>query len=364
MSLKAIYLSFSVLLLGQCASHTVNDDYVFEWDMSAENHTGMVKNLYAIDGKHRGMSVFGWNRESNERINQLVKNNIEGVAIIPFLFQKTELTKTLRPRDNEIGEWSRRDSVYIRTVEELHERGMHVFLKPHIWMHEGWRSNIQMNSKEEWDTWFESYRKHMVHQAMLGETAGVDLFCIGTELRTSIKAQPRKWKELITEIKSVYSGKLTYAMNWDDDIDDVKFWDNMDYIGVQAYYPLTRDKNPNLLEIRKGWQKHKKKLIEASQKYNKPILFTETGYRSDEIATIEPWVWDSAVNDTTNNVSNKIQNLAYEALFQELWDEDWFAGMYFWQWHIDHHENETHSKMDFTPRYKSAENTMAKWYGK
>ena len=93
-------------------------------------------------------------------------------------------------------------------------------------------------------------------------------------------------------------------------------------------------------------------------------MFSEIGYRSDEIATIEPWVWDSAVNDTTNVISNHIQNLAYEALFQKVWDEEWFAGMYFWQWHIDHDEEESHSKMDFTPRYKSAENTMAKWYGK
>lgn len=365
MPLKSTYLLLSILILGQCASHShIEDDYVFEWDMSVENHTGIAKNLYANDGKHRGMSVFGWRRSSSDPVNQLVKNNIEGVAIIPFLYQKTELTKVLHPREGEAGQWTYHDSVYIKTVKELHARDMHIFLKPHIWMSEGWRSNIKLDNIEEWDTWFESYRKHMIHQAMLAELLNIDLFCIGTELRTSLNAQPEKWDEFITEIKSVYSGKLTYAMNWDDDFDDIKFWDRMDYIGIQAYFPLTKNRNPNLSDIKKGWNKHVKKLEKASIKYEKPILFSEIGYRSDEIATIEPWVWDSAVSDTTNTISYRIQNLAYEALFQEVWDEEWFAGMYFWQWHIDHDQDESHSIMDFTPRYKSAENTMAKWYGR
>jgi len=45
-----------------------------------------------------------------------------------------------------------------------------------------------------------------------------------------------------------------------------------------------------------------------------------------------------------------------------LWDKDWFAGMYFWQWHNGTKKDEP-SNMDFTPRFKPAENTMAKWYG-
>jgi hypothetical protein len=365
LSLKAIYLLLSVLILGQCASHLPKDDnYTFEWDMSVENHTGKVKNLYAIDGKHRGMSAFGWHTDFYESINQLVKNNIEAAAIIPFLYQQTELTKVLRHKRLDIGQWSRNDSIFMTSVNEMHGRGMHVFLKPHIWMRDGWRSNIQMDNEDEWDTWFESYRKHMVHYAMLAELLEIDLYCIGTELKSSIKAQPHKWNELITEIKTVYSGKLTYAMNWDDDFDDIKFWEQMDYIGIQAYYPLTKQRNPLLSDIMKGWERHIKKLEKASIKYKKPILFTEIGYRSDEIATIEPWVWDSAVTDTTNIKSNKIQNLAYEALFQKVWNEDWFAGMYFWQWHIDSNEERSRINKDFSPRYKSAENTLAKWYGK
>ena len=61
--------------------------------------------------------------------------------------------------------------------------------------------------------------------------------------------------------------------------------------------------------------------------------------------------------------SQETQNLAYEALFQTLWKEEWFAGMYIWQWRNGATENISNS-IDFTPQFKQAQNTMAKWYGK
>jgi len=204
----------------------------------------------------------------------------------------------------------------------------------------------------------------MIHNAKFAEENNIELLCVGTELRSSLQMQPEKWKKLIIEIKEVYSGKLTYAANWDGEFHDVTFWDDMDYIGIQAYFPLTSHADPSLKEIRVGWRRHVRELKKLSRLHDKPILFTEVGYRSDNTATIEPWVWGSALNDTINLPSNKVQNLAYEALFRELWDRDWFAGMYFWQWHNNDKPNAQESAREFTPRFKPAENTMARWYGK
>ena len=363
-SLKLILPSLLILGIVRCVIHNnISEEYQFVWDISIENHTGISKDLHQKDGKHRGMSVFGWQRNHNESINQLVKNNIEWVAIVPFLYQKTEKTTVVRLR-KEYDNWSRSDSTYLSSVEKIHARKMHVMLKPHLWMNEGWRSNIQMDNTEEWNVWFESYRKEMVHYAKLANHAKIELFCIGTELKSSLIAQPEKWNTLIKEIKDVYFGRLTYAANWDGEFNDVKFWDQMDYIGIQAYFPITNKNNPSLNEIKKGWKKQIKLLEALSKKHNKPILFSETGYRSDETATIEPWIWGSALDIVTNKKSFETQNLAYEALFQQLWDKDWFAGLYFWQWHVDSVEGSNYEKMDFTPRFKPAENTMAKWYGR
>lgn len=361
------YLSLSMILILMIGCAIRNDSeevYAFTWDMSVENHTGMANDHFSKDGKHRGMSTFHWqSQQVYEGINQLVKNNIECVALIPFLYQKTDTTKVVFWK-GEDGEWSHYDSMYINVSEKLHARNMHVMFKPHLWMSEGWRSNIKMENEEEWDIWFDSYERHMLHYALLAEHMKADLYCIGTEFRSSVIQQPERWQGLIRKIKEIYKGKLTYAANWDDDYDDIKFWKDMDYIGIQAYYPLTNKNNPSLGEIKDGWQSHIKKLKQLSQKHNKPILFSEIGYRSDESATIEPWAWGEALDKETNLASNTTQNLAYEALFQQLWNEDWFAGMYFWQWHNSSEECNEHERMEFTPRYKPAENTMAKWYSR
>lgn len=363
-SIFIIVITLSISLSDCAVRSEAAQDYDFTWDMAVENHTGMTQGRYNKDGKHRGMSVFHWRQDDiNEGLNQLIKNNIEGVALIPFLFQKTDTTKVVRWRDRE-SKWSEYDSTYIEVSQQLHKRNMHIMFKPHLWMNEGWRSNIKMDNDEEWDTWFDSYERHMIHYAHLAEHMDVELYCIGTEFKSSIQKQPKRWQGLVNKIKEIYHGKLTYAANWDGEYDDVPFWKDMDYIGIQAYYPLTNKNKPTLSEIKDGWQSHKSKLEKLSTKHNKPILFSEIGYRSDESATIKPWVWDSALDKVKDRACNITQHLAYEALFQELWNEDWFAGMYFWQWHNTSEEGNTHEALDFTPRYKPAENTIAKWYGK
>jgi len=56
--------------------------------------------------------------------------------------------------------------------------------------------------------------------------------------------------------------------------------------------------------------------------------------------------------------------LAYEALFQKLWQQDWFAGMYIWQWNTQSKPENAVKNLDFSPRFKPAENVIAKWFGK
>jgi len=340
----------------------MNENFDYSWNTSVENKTGNVTDLYTVDGKHRGMSVFGWHRENETLFADLTRNNIEWVAVTPFFFQKNEQTKVMRT-PKEVGKWTRRDSSYINFIGQLHDKNIRVNLKPHLWMNEGWRSNINFETDEEWATWFESYRKNMIHYSKMAALTQVELLCVGTELKTSLKQQPEAWLALIKEIKTIYKGKLTYAANWDDIFDQTEFWSTMDYVGVQAYFPLTKEKAPELLTIKKGWERHITELEKLSQKFNKPILFTEIGYRSDESATIKPWEWDTSFSKLSKKKSDKTQQLAYEAMFQSLWHKKWFKGAYIWQWDTRSTEENAPQNLDFTPRFKPAENTIAKWYG-
>lgn len=334
----------------------------FQWDHSAMNKTGRANHFFEMDGKQRGASVFGWSEDNTEAIDQLIRANVEWVAVIPFLHQENETISQMEvPDASEI--YSRRDSSFIKAINDLHKNGLHVHLKPHLWMSEGWRSNIKLRNKTEWDQWFESYRLNMLRYAKIAQETNTELFCIGTELRTSIKNQPEKWEQLIKEIRAIYDGELTYAANWHDEYEHIDFWDQLDYIGIQAYFPLTKEKLPNLESIEKGWDKHLKVLEAVHKKYNKPILFTEVGYKSTPDATIKPWEWGSYFSKLTEKKSDKTQQLAYEAMFKKNWNQPWFAGIYIWQWDNRTTQESALTNLDFSPRFKPAENVIAKWFG-
>jgi len=145
------------------------EDFTYAWDNSIENENKVSNNHYSIDGKHRGMSVFGWNRDNESAISELVRNNVEWVAVIPFFYQKDEQTNSLHIRDT-YDDWSRLDSIFINSIRQLHNKGIHVQLKPHLWMSSGWRSNINLTSVTHWDAWFESYRINMLHYARMNGT--------------------------------------------------------------------------------------------------------------------------------------------------------------------------------------------------
>ncbi|WP_378173778.1 hypothetical protein [Aquimarina sp. SS2-1] len=340
-----------------------SENFDYNWIPSIENTSGISNDLFINDGKHRGMTVFGWNYSDNVKtaINDLVKSNIEWVAIVPFIDQENEKALTMTS-PKIIGQWSRRDSIHIKTIIKLKEKNIHVMLKPHLWLGTGWRSNISHTSSDNWDIWFESYRSNILHYAKMAAITRVELFCIGTELKSSLKHQPEQWQSLIADIKTIYEGKLTYAANWDGEYEFIDFWNELDYIGIQAYFPLTESSNPDLHTVKKGWSTHTKTLESLSKKHNKPILFTEIGYKSEASATIKPWEWGSALSILSKQKSDKTQQIAYQALYEIFWDKDWFAGTYIWQWNTQTKKENAATNLDFSPRYKPAENTIAKWY--
>ncbi len=347
--LAPVFLLLFVLKL--IVYQNTHENFDYQWNYDVENTDKNAVDRYVKDGKHRGMSVYQLQRNNYAQVSSLVRANIEWVALFPYVYQKNQHSEQMNIPD-KVGIWNKRDSILIESIEKIHKKGMHVMLKPHLWMSEGWRSNITLDSEVNWNTWFESYRKNVMHFAKMAELTNVELMCIGTELKSSVENQLDQWKNLITEIKEIYSGKLTYAANWDGEFDMVDFWDQLDYIGIQAYFPLTENKNPDLAMIKQGWDVHIEKLESISKKYHKPILFTEVGYRNDIEATIKPWEWGSPLSILFKKQSSKIPHLAYQALFEKLWHKEWFAGCYAWQW----------NSSDFPIKKTPSENTIAIWY--
>lgn len=111
------------------------------------------------------------------------------------------------------------------------------------------------------------------------------------------KVLEKHWRILISETRQLYSGKLTYAANFDN-YTQIAFWDALDLIGINAYFKL-RDLDNNLSkeqEIYHSWNKELNRIKQFKQAINceeKPILFTELGFTYRENSTIYPWAYDN-----------------------------------------------------------------------
>src|SRR4030065_873482 len=69
------------------------------------------------------------------------------------------------------------------------------------------------------------------------------------------------------------------------------WWDAVDIIGVDAYYPLSTKTTPSLDELRTAWQPIVVSLASLAAKWKKPLILTEIGYRSIDGTAMHPWDW-------------------------------------------------------------------------
>lgn len=348
--------------------YTTSENFAYQWDSSVENTQPHIRNLYAVDGKHRGVHFFAGSHVQAKHLLPLVCNNIEWIVQVPFGWQGDLNRPQVGFSALEDVVWSEKDSGIVEITRLAHEFGLKTMLKPHIWLRDAgrgqWRSDIFMENEGDWQKWFENYRRFILHYATLGETLRVEALCIGTELSATVKQRPADWRALIAAVRQVYHGKLTYAANWHQDFEQVPFWDALDYIGIQAYFPLTKQTTPTVDELVEGWQPYLQAIESISNKYHKPVLFTEIGYRSQADGAIEPWKWPRVLSGLFKKVSLQTQRNCYEAFFRVFWHRPWFAGAHFWKWDYVHEKAGGIANHDFTPQNKPAQNTLAKWFGR
>jgi len=140
----------------------------------------------------------------------------------------------------------------------MKDQGIDVLLKPQIWIGRGdYTGHIKLKTEEAWKTLEDSYTAYIMRFVHIAANEKIGMFCIGTELDSFVKERPAYWQQLIKNIREIYTGKLTYAGNWDS-YKHVSFWNELDFIGVDAYFPLSEEKTPDATTVTKNWQKWKK----------------------------------------------------------------------------------------------------------
>jgi hypothetical protein len=106
-----------------------------------------------------------------------------------------------------------------------------------------------------------------------------------------------RWRDLISATRKVYSGKLTYAANFDH-YEQVAFWSELDLIGINSYFSLRKhlDDQPGRDELLAQFTSAWRAIFERIDSFRRssglgeiPILFTEIGYTFRRHSTVEPW---------------------------------------------------------------------------
>lgn len=311
----------------------------------------------------KGMNYVTFSKErlstndSDASLKALSRTGVRWVAIIVTWYQESCSSTSIFPT-----KMSPSDESVIHAIDTIHSLGMRVMLKPHIELVDtsggSWRGEISC-AKDDWDAWFDSYAMFVTHYAKIAQEHKVEIFCVGTELTSVAVMKKSSWKEkIIGPARGIYGGPLIYAANWDEEYRNVVFWDDMDYIGIDAYFPLSDKDRPTYDEIVKGWEEWAKDIEEFQARVDKPIVFTEAGYCSAPGTTKIPWE-----EVAKGGVDMQLQADCYRALLETFWKKRWFYGVYWWKWGTSVKFGGP-SNRGFTPQNKTAQDVIKKWYNK
>lgn len=290
-------------------------------------------------------------------INPVLKVHANFVSLMPFGSIKDVASPEIK--FNTGREWfGETKNGLLQYAKEFQKKEVKIMVKPQIWV---WRGEftglIEMQTEVQWQILEESYSAFILTYAKAAQEINAEIFCIGTELEKFVLNRPSYWQKLILEIRKVYHGKLTYAANWDE-YKRVPFLADLDYIGIDAYFPLSDQKTPTVKELEIGWKPHKEEMMSIQKQYNKPILFTEFGYRSVDYNAKQPWF----VDRFEGNINLQAQVNGLQVLHNQFWNEEWFAGGFIWKWFHKHEEVGGIENNRFTPQNKPAEELLRKLY--
>jgi len=311
-------------------------------------------------------------------------SNANWVALVPEATLDRSTLQLVSDEENDW--WGGTLEANIQGIELAKQAGLKVFLKPHIVLGKlaeqsakpkamyinnaiansqaikdktrgaEWRGTLSLKKEMDWRILETSYEAYILQLATIAASLEVDLFAVGTELKQFAIKRPAFWKQLIRKVRNIYSGPLTYAANWDE-YNKISFWQELDYIGVDTYFPINRMETPEIKKTIKNWRSIQKQIRKLSKAEDRPILLTEFGYRNVSYAGKRPWTHDKGKH--TPNYQAQV-NL-YEAFFQTFWKKSWVAGGFSWKWFAHPKAGENTS---FSVQGKPALSVLQKWYEK
>jgi len=290
-----------------------------------------------------GMNIASWwtgqfaAPEAAAALDQLAATSIDTVVIVPTWYMESATSSEIIALPQKTSTFSELAVV----LEEARARGFRTVLKPHVDpLDEIWRGLIE---PEDLDAWFANYERLAVEMAVLANEAGCDMFVFATEFQSlSGAANLERWRRVIAAVRSRYGGAIAYAANWDG-YADVGFWDLVDVVGVDAYFPLSDAADPATEEILAAWLGDGSdgeagwmgELLDwygqAFPAGDKRLVFTEVGYVASDFALRRPWEYEEDCFAASGGraFNAELQARAYAAVMRATTGID---GIFWWHW--------------------------------
>ncbi len=308
---------------------------------------------------YNGMSYTSFGKDvlsSSASDQSLLNMSLVGTDTVALNFWWFQTSVSANSMAEDFSRYSSTMSSIEHAIDTIHSLGMKVLLKPMLDVSDGtWRAYIDPSDKNQW---FANYTNFVGSFADMAQSKGVELLSIGCEMNTlEQSANNSYWSNLISNIRSRYSGKLTYAANWSSigqnvgGYQNVPWWNQLDDIGIDAYFPIATSNNTTLSGLTTAWQNQANSIDNwrtTSGLANKQVLFTEVGYQSADGAAKTPWgVSGSPTLDLQEQAD------AYHALLSVMTTKSWWDGAFWWSWETNPYAGGSNDS-GFTPQNKPA----------
>ena len=278
---------------------------------------------------------------ARQMLEALAAYGVNAVALVPYGFEPRG-----DPQVRLMGKGSWENDEGLRELSRLaHARGMKVMLKPGVWVRGGYGGDLEFDPPADRARWFASYAVFLEHYARLAAEIHADIFCVGGEF-SKLSPFDTEWRKLIARVRALYPGPLVYAANFGDEFERLTFWDALDAIGLQEYYPLPDDLSTEALA---------RKVEAVQQKFQRPVIFTEAGFPSHEHPNREPWD-----DSKRGSIALDAQARCYEAVLHAFCNRPWFEGVYWWDVGTDGRGGPRDTSL--TPWGKPAMQVIKRWY--
>lgn len=235
-----------------------------------------------------------------------------------------------------------------------------------------------MKNPEWWDEWFKQYEAWLIPRAIRAEKYNVDMLVIyafaDDTCRQEVYPQCNsKWREIISKVRQVYSGKIAMnVINAEEYMSDI--FQDLDALLITVFgglytsrekgepFALADKKNPTLQELitlTEDFFYGPRTLYGG--KLTIYFVFTVTSTDGQEFSEEK-----NARGEL--NIDFEEQALYYEAFFRAMEDETWISGFFSerWDWFDQYKRPPEGSYYDETggssPRNKPAEDVIKIWY--